>query len=627
MFLKCSVRKKDGKEHRSWSIVESRRVDRTRTVHCHVLYLGELSDAQHRSWQKAIGVFDESTGAEQPLVLFPEDRLPPLDGDVDALHLRVSALRLECPRQWGACWLADLLWQRLHLDSFFEERLGCSREGTDWARILRILTIYRLLSPGSEWRLHREWFEQTALSDLLDVDVRAVQDDTLYRAHDRVLKHREALFAHLRQRWVALFNVRYEVLLYDLTSTYFECDVPDDANDPRRFGHSRDRRSDCVQVVVALVVTPEGLPLAYEMLPGNTSDKTTLRDMLGKVRSRYGAAERIWLMDRGIPTEEVLAEMRASTPPVQYLVGTPKGRLTRMESALAEKPWLLAREKVRVKLHDEGGELYVLAESAPRKDKERAMRQRKLKRYWKRLGELKTQLMDRPMSRDELLEKIGAAKDRVGRQAAALVRVEVAAAKPRPVKKADRAASGNYTGKGMKKRAAPKQNLDMVGAEALSYHLDKTRLRRVRIREGCYLLRTNMTGRDPDELWRYYMQLVAVEEAFRTLKGDLGLRPIFHQKPDRIEAHLFIAFLSYCLSITLRQQLRGLAGGLMPRTVFEKLATVQMLDVRIPTTDGRELLLTRHTEPSRDVNLLLGALKLELPPQPSPRISQKQQGL
>jgi transposase len=623
MFLKCSVRKKDGKEHRSWSIVESRRVNRTRTVHRHVLYLGELSDSQHRSWQKAIGVFDESTGAEQQMVLFPEDRLPLLDGSVDALHLRVSALRLERPRQWGACWLADVLWRRLELDTFFAQHVRRSREGTDWAAVLRILTIYRLLAPGSEWRLHREWFARSALADLLGVDECAAQDDTLYRAHDRVLKHRDALFAHLRQRWVALFNVRYEVLLYDLTSTYFECDVPEDPNDPRRFGHSRDRRSDCVQVVVALVVTPEGLPLAYEMLPGNTSDKTTLRDMLGKVRARYGAAERIWLMDRGIPTEEVLAEMRASTPPVHYLVGTPKGRLTRLESALAEKPWLSAREKVRVKLHDAEGELYVLAESVPRKDKERAMRQRKLKRYWKRLGELKTQLLDRPMSRDDLLEKIGAAKDRAGRQTAALVRVAVTAAKLRSVKKSEPPATENPTGKS-KKRAAPKQDPEMVGAEALSYTLDKTRLRRVRIREGCYLLRTNMAGRDPGQIWQYYMQLVAVEEAFRTLKGDLGLRPIFHKKPSRIEAHLFIAFLSYCLSITLRQQLRGLSGGLMPRTVFEKLATVQMLDVRIPTTDGRELLLTRHTEPSHDVNLLLDALKLALPPQPPPRISQKQ---
>jgi transposase len=432
------------------------------------------------------------------------------------------------------------------------------------------------------------------------------------------------LFAHLRQRWEDLFQARYEVLLYDLTSTYFECDVPDDEHDPRRFGHSRDRRSDCVQVIVALVVTPEGLPLAYEMLPGNTSDKTTLRAMLAKVRLRYGAAERIWLMDRGIPTEEVLSEMRASTPPVYYLVGTPKGRLTKMESALAEKPWVVAREQVRVKLQAEGDELYVLTESIPRKGKERAIRQRRLKRYWQRLGELKRQLTERPMDRDDLLEKIGAAKDRAGRQAARLVQVEVAAAKSSGVNPSDQVVVGFSTGRVKKKKSASKPKPDPVGAEVLNYHLDKDKLRRARLREGCYLLRTNMTGRDPDELWRYYMQLVTVEEAFRTLKGDLELRPIFHQKPSRIEAHLFIAFLAYCLSITLRQQLRGLAGGLMPRTVFEKLATVQMLDVYIPTTDGRELLLTRYTEPSDDVKLLLTVLKLKLPSQPPPRISSLQ---
>jgi hypothetical protein len=223
------------------------------------------------------------------LVLFSEDRPRPLD--VDALHVRVSALRLEHPRQWGACWLADLLWQRLNLASLFAQRLGRSREGADWATVLRLLTIDRRLAPGSEWRLRREWFERTALADWLNVDARAVQDDTLYRARDRALKQREAFFAPLRRRWVALFKVRYEGLLYEFSSAYFECDGPEDPNDPRRFGHSRDRRSDCAPVVLALVGTPEGLPLASELLPGNPSDKTTLRDRLEKVRSRYGAAQ------------------------------------------------------------------------------------------------------------------------------------------------------------------------------------------------------------------------------------------------------------------------------------------------------------------------------------------------
>jgi hypothetical protein len=443
-----------------------------------------------------------------------------------------------------------------------------------------VLVIYRLLAPGSEWRLHRHWFSTTALPDLLGLDARAAQDDTLYRCHDLLLPHKEELFAHLRKRWSDLFDARYEVLLYDLTSTYFECDVPTDEDDPRRFGHSRDKRSDCVQVVVALVVTPEGLPLAYEMLPGNTADKTTLRDMLSTIRRRFGAAERIWIMDRGIPTEEILTELRAADSGVRYLVGTPKARLTRYEAALAEKPWQAVRPQLRVKLLAQDGELYVLAESQARAGKERGMRRRRLKAYWRRLGELQRQ---RP-SRDALLTKLGAAQEKAGRGATGLVQVEVAA------------------------------------DGTLSYRLDREKLRVVRGREGRYLLRTNLSADDPELIWRCYMQLCFVEEAFRTLKGDLGLRPIFHQLPGRIEAHLFIAFLAYCLSITLRQKLRTVAGGLMPRAVLEKLATLQMLDVTVPTTDGRELLLVRRTEPSRDVQLLLERLGLTLPPQPPPRI-------
>jgi hypothetical protein len=395
-----------------------------------------------------------------------------------------------------------------------------------------------------------------------------------------LLAHKEELFGHLRQRWSDLFGARYEVLLYDLTSTYFECDAPTAENDPRRFGYSRDRRGDCVQVVVALVVTPEGLPLAYEMLPGNTADKTTLRAMVATIQRRYGKAERIWVMARGIPTEEVLAELRASELRVQYLVGTPKGRLTKLEAALAERPWQQVRPHLRVKLLPQDGELYVLADSRARAGKERAMRQRRLKTYWRRLGELAGQAL----SRDQRLQKLGAARDRAGRVATGLVCVKVAA------------------------------------DGALTCQLDRAKLRQVRQREGRYLLRTNLSADDPETVWRCYMQLVAVEEAFRTLKGDLGLRPIFHRKAERIEAHLFVAFLAYCLATTLRQQLRVVAGGLMPRVVFDKLATVQLLDVRVPTTEGRELLLVRRTEPSRDVALLLERLGRRLPAQPPPRL-------
>ena len=579
MFLKCSTRQKDGKEHRSWSIVESRRVGRS-VVQRHVLYLGEINDSQRAAWQKSIAVFDEQQGASRQCALFPEDRTP-AGGDLPAIQVRLDQLQLSRPRTWGACWLGDQLWGELHLDTFFAARLGCSREGTDWEKVLRVLTLYRLLSPGSEWRLHRHWFGTTALADLLGVDERLAQDDTLYRGLDGLLEHKDALFAHLRGRWSDLFGAKFDVLLYDLTSTYFECAVPDDEKDPRRFGYSRDKRSDCVQVIVALVVTPEGLPLAYEMFPGNTADKTTLRGMLELIQKRYGEAERIWVMDRGIPTEAVLEELRQSDAKVSYLVGTPKGRLTKLEKELAQKPWQQVRGQLRVKLLPQAGEVYVLAESGARIGKERGMRRRKLKALWQRLKEIQQQ----DLTRDQRIEKLGGARDRAGRAVSGLVQAEV----------------------------------DTEGK--LTFSLDRAKLRTVRGREGRYLLRTNLSADNPELLWRCYMQLVFVEEAFRTLKGDLGLRPIYHSKPERIEAHLFVAFLAYCLSITLRQRLKALAGGLMPRVVFEKLATVQLLDVRVPTTDGRQLLLVRRTEPDRDVQLLLARLNLSLPPQPPPRIS------
>jgi len=579
MFLKCSTRRKDGKEHRSWSIVESRRVGRS-VVQRHVLYLGEINDSQRAAWQKSIEVFDEQQGQSRQCALFPEDRVPE-SGDASAVQVQLNQLQLSRPRTWGACWLGDQLWRELQLDTFFAPLLGLSREGTDWEKVLRLLTLYRLLSPGSEWRLHRHWFGTTALADLLGVDERHAQDDTLYRGLDGLLEHKDALFAHLRSRWSDLFGVKFDVLLYDLTSTYFECDVPEPETDPRRFGYSRDKRSDCVQVIVALVVTPEGLPLAYEMFPGNTADKTTLRDMLQLIQKRYGQAERVWVMDRGIPTEAVLAELRQSQTRVSYLVGTPKGRLTKLEKELAEKPWQEVRPQLRVKLLPQEDEVYVLAESGARTHKERAMRRRKLKALWQRLGEIQRQ----DLTRDQRLEKLGGARDRAGRAVAGLVETTVSA------------------------------------EGQLTFTLDQKKLRTVRGREGRYLLRTNLSADNPELLWRCYMQLVFVEEAFRTLKGDLGLRPIYHHKPERIEAHLFVAFLAYCLSITLRQRLKALAGGLMPRVVFEKLATLQLLDVRVPTTDGRELLLVRRTEPDRDVALLLARLNLQLPPQPPPRIS------
>lgn len=584
MFLRHTKRKKDGKEHRYWSIVENRRVGGGRVVQRPLLYLGEINDSQELAWRKSIAVLEEGAAAPRTLSLFPEDRCEGVLPDAGIVRLKLNELRLCRPRQWGGCWLALNLWRELALDGFWAERLGPSRKGTRWHQVLLLLTAYRLLAPGSEWRLHRQWFEGSAMADLLGEDVGLAEIHKLYRCHDRLLEHKQALFDHLVGRWRDLFNVSFDVLLYDLTSTYFESDPPFPQGDKRRHGYSRDHRSDCVQVIIALVVTPEGLPLAYAVLPGNTADNTTLKDFLARIEAQYGKARRIWLMDRGVPTEAVLAEMRAADPPVQYLVGTPKGRLTRLEEALTAKPWQDARPGVQVKLLPQDGELYVFAQSADRVGKERAMRRRQLKWLWGRLK----QLAGMKLSREELLMRLGAARKQA-RTAWRLIAIEVAA-----------------------------------DSATLSYRLDRAKLRRARRREGRYLLRTNLADDDPARLWGLYLQLVSVEEAFKNLKGDLAVRPIFHQDEPRIEAHIFIAFLAYCLHVTLARRLHALAPGLTPRSVIEKFAAVQMIDLHVPTTDGRELLLTRYTEPEPELALLLDKLKFVLPAQPEPKISAAQ---
>ncbi len=406
MFLRCSARKKDGKEHRYFSIVENKRVADGRVVQRHVLYLGEINSSQELAWRKSIEVFEDGQERPSTLALFPADRCEAVIADESVVRVQLSELELCRPRQWGACWLVVKLWQELELDRFWSERLSPSRKGTRWDQVLLVLVAYRLIAPGSEWRLHRQWFGGCALGDLLGADFSLAESHKLYACHDLLLKHKQALFDHLVGRWRDLFNASFEVLLYDLTSTYFESDPPQDENDKRRFGHSRDKRSDCVQVVIALIVTPQGFPLAYEVLAGNTSDKTTLREFLQKIETQYGKAERIWLMDRGIPTEAVLHEMRHSGPPVKYLVGTPRGRLTRLEKQLVDKPWRSARPGVKVKLLAQQGELYVLAESHDRIAKERSMRRRRLKWLWARLKQLSAMTL----TREELLMKLGAAK-------------------------------------------------------------------------------------------------------------------------------------------------------------------------------------------------------------------------
>ena len=589
MFLRCKKRRKDGKEHHYWSIVENRRVMGGRVLQRHVLYLGELNGCQEASWRKTVELFGQDQTAPQQASLFPESHLPAQpDSLIPNIGIRISQMRLEHPRQWGACWLGCELWQQLGLDEFWREKLPTGRQGARWDEILQTLVLYRLIDPGSEWRLHRHWYEHSALPDLLGADFSLAEIHRLYECHDRILEHKTALFDHLTERWRTLFDAKFEVLLYDLTSTYFESNPPEDSTDMRRFGYSRDKRSDCVQVVIALIVTPEGFPIAYEVLPGNTTDKTTLADFLKKIETQYGKADRIWIMDRGIPTEDTLRQMRQCDPPVSYLVGTPKGQLTKLENLLLEKPWHAARPHVKVKLLARDQETYVFAQSEDRIAKERSMRRRRLRKYLKALAGLNAR--KRPLKRDELHQAPGAAKKDAGRDGRH-VKVEV-----------------TLHGEGK------------TQAATLTYQLDRQKLRVARRREGRYLLRTNMTDSDPVRMWEYYLQLTEIEQAFKELKGDLAIRPIYHQLERRIEAHIFVSFLSYCLQVTLKARLKRCASGLTPRAVLEKFAAVQMLDVHLPTTDGREIILTRYTQPEKDLQLLLHELQLKLPEQAPPKI-------
>lgn len=592
IFLRSHERRKDGKINTYWSLVENRRCADGRVVQRHVLYLGKLTPAQELSWEKTADQFDHALEPGEPLPgLATERELRSKEAAAIAVHLK--QFRIERPRQWGACWVALTIWNLLKLSEFWSSRLSPSREGTRWLNVLITLVIYRLIDPGSEWRLHRQWYEQSALGDLLGEDFGLAAKDNLYRCLDRLLEHREELFKYLKERWQDQFGAKFDVLLYDLTSTYFESDPPFPEGDKRRFGYSRDKRSDCVQVVIALIVTPEGYPLAYEVLAGNTSDKTTLKSFLEKIQTLYGQANRVWVMDRGIPTEEVILEMQQADRQIYYLVGTPKGRLTRLESELVKLPWQQARPSVRVKLLSKDKELYVFVESQDRLKKERAMRLRKLRALIKRLKEL--QNYKKQLTRDQLLVAVGQAKEQAGR-AFSLLDIHW---------------------------PEPGQQID---AQTFTFRLALSRYRQWYRREGRYLLRTNLTQSDPKVLWEYYLQLVAIEAAFKNLKDDLQIRPVFHKKEDRIEAHIFVAYLAYCLHVTLQAKLRQVAGGLTPRTVLEKFATMQMMDVFFPTQQpGKELLFRRYTQPEKDHQMLLSQLGWQLPEQPPPRISVKGQ--
>jgi transposase len=527
-------------------------------------------------------VFDEDEQSYTNLSLFPDDREVPADA-VDSIQVKLGGLELRRPRVFGSCWLACELWSQLSLDEFWRERLPELREAVSWEKVLRLLVVNRLLDPGSEFRVHRQWFDQSAMDELLETDFAVAEKDRLYRCLDRVLEHKQELFVFLKQKWADLFRADFEVLLYDLTSTYFEGEM--EQNPKARRGYSRDGRPDCLQLVIALVVTPDGFPLAYEVMNGNTSDRSTLRDFLKQIENTYGKARRVWVMDRGIPSEAVLKEMREPERQTFYLVGTPKGRMHQHEKKWLELPWQKVRDSVEVKLYEHEGELYVLAKSSGRQAKEIAIRRKRLARLLRKLRVMRRSLP----KRDQLLLRIGAAKKEAGR-AFGFVKIRI-----------------------------PKAD-EEVTRDTFSFHVDKEKRKAAEQRDGHYLLRSNLTGEDPAVLWTRYVQLTQIESAFRSLKNELGIRPIYHQLEHRADAHVLIAFLAYCLQVTLKNRLMIHAPGLTAAAVLEKLATIQMVEVWIPMVDGRWLMLPRHTQPERDVQAMLDHIGLVLPSQPPPRI-------
>ena len=589
MFLRCHSRKKNGKPHRYWSVVESRRLAGGNPAQRQVLYLGEINDTQEAAWRKTIAVFDEQKNQSCEVSLFPSDRIIPPD-QANALSVVLSEMRLVRPRSFGDCWLGCRLWEELGLQNFWREKLGGERGGVPWEKVLQLLAVNRLCEPGSEFAVHRSWFLRSAMDELLGVDFAVAEKDRLYRCLDRILPHKDELCRFLVGRWKTLFDASFDVLLYDLTSTYFEgqCEQIPKA----RHGYSRDGRPDCRQVGIALVVTTDGLPLAYEVLAGNTADKTTLKSFLAKIEAQYGKARRVWVMDRGVPTEATLQDMRADE--VAYLVGTPRHLLSKLEKDLLDKPWEQVHEGMAVKLLEQENELYVQAKSSQRQKKENAMRRRKLKALVHGLNRLKRR---RNLTRDHLLERVAVLRKEAGRVASFIdIRKPL---EGEPVNRQTFTCTFN--------RAAWKQSME---------------------RDGCYILRAHIPWEDwpagmeknAQVLWEWYMQLVRVEEAFKTRKSDLNLRPIHHQIEKRVEAHIMVAFLGYCLSVTLRMKLSGSAPGLTPRAALQSLSGIQMMEVHLPTTDGRMLVMPRHTEPEAEQKMILEVLKLAVPPQPPPRI-------
>jgi transposase len=579
VFLKTHRIFKDGKAHIYYSLCESLRVSRKRVLQRRVLHLGELNTTQLERWQRTIEVVEED-GRRHQMRLFTDrhaERRAAAPEDVAEVVL--SSLVVRRPRQFGACWVGCKLWEELELGEFWGRALGEQAGGVAWQKVVELLVVNRLIAPRSELFIHEKWFGQTAMSALLDTDERVAEKDRLYRALDRIVEHKEALEEHLSQRWKDLFGATFDVLLYDLTSTYFEGEAEE--VDKAQRGYSRDHRPDCKQIVIALVVTPEGFPLSYEVFAGNRADVTTLEEMLDAVERKHGRARRVWVFDRGIVSEENLESLRRRG--ASYLVGTPRAQLKAYERRLLEGDWQRVSGEVEVQLIAQEKETYVLARSQMRAQKESAMRLRVVRGLMRDLIRLRRLLRNgRLKDPDKVLLHLGRLKERY-QQAWRHVKIS-------------------------------------FGDLRLSWRWNRDELRLAASRDGAYLLRTNLEASDPAQLWSQYIQLTEVEAVIRTLKSDLAIRPIWHFTPKRVEAHVMVAFLGYCLWVCLKHKLKASAPSLTPWQLLDQFARIQMVEVWFKLRAGGCICLERVTQPEAAQAALIHQLDWPLPQQPPPKI-------
>ncbi len=577
MFLRRHSRSKDGKPHTYWSLVETVRTPdgpRQRTL----CYLGELNDSAQTRWLKTVEVFNEQ-GESRQLKLFPSEIETPQD-DTAVARVRLDQVRLERSRRFGDCFLGLELWKRLELDRLWEPLLDGPEGAADvpWSRIAALLAINRLCAPGSELAIEERWYPSTALDALLDIEEGKINDTRLYRCLDRLLPHKTKLEQHLTGRYGELFAAQFDVLLYDLTSSYVEGAAEKDPM--MRRGYSRDHRPDCKQVVIALIVNGEGFPLSYETFDGNRADVTTMEAVLRMVERKYGKARRVWVFDRGIVSEENLAALRRRGG--QYLVGTPRAKLKQFEQQLLEGGWEKVRPDVEVKLvpTPQGEETYRLCRSTARREKEQAIRSRFSTHMEKALKALQKRVAEGKLKdRNKIERKLGGIQARHP-QVADLYQVEVT---------------------------------EKAGAVALEWKLVEGRQTWQRAREGSYLLRTNLPPAEPEKLWTNYIQLTEAEAAFRALKSELSVRPIFHQLEHRTKAHILVAFLGYALWVTLKHLLIRNHSAVSPAKALARLGTLVSADIVLPTTDGREIRLRRVTTPSPEQKQLLDQLGIAVP--------------